>query len=162
MNSEARLHPERTEWNVCLKLRYFCSGISRGNNLHFVFFSQFNTLFQLTYALRRMTWKLMGYSFIFHPLDYLCPQSVAPFWWQKQTLNCLRFHWLVNFCYSSSIKRWLPPRSYFSHCTKDTILLPKHGARLLLKWEQRGKSPKQRCFTSLWDYSMTEQGTSEI
>lgn len=73
MNLEARLYPEKGEWNACLeKKRYFSGGISTGNNLHFVF-SLFNTLFQLTCALCRMTWKLMGYSFIFHPLDSLGP-----------------------------------------------------------------------------------------
>ena len=53
--------------------------------IYTLFFSQFNTLLQLTRAQRRMTWKLMGCSFIFHPLDSLRPLSETncgpPVWW---------------------------------------------------------------------------------
>lgn len=155
---------EGPEWNASLKGRYFAGDISGGNNLHFVF-SQFNTLFQLTCALRRMTWKPMGYSFVFHPSgDRARPP--LPSDGRNQTLNRLSFHWLVSFCCSSSIRRWLSPRSHISQCTKDAILFTLARSKCLAKWEQRGKSPKQPRFTSSWDYSVTgwrmEEGASEI
>lgn len=120
-----------------------------GNNWHVLSFSQFNTSFQLTCA-------LMGYSFIFPSTrsswSPLRGRALAPLWWQKQTLSCLKFHWLVNFCCSSSIRRWLPPGSRIF-----TVFKRHYSFTLPTEWEQK-KSPEQPRFTpSSRDYSMTAQ-----
>ena len=100
-----------------------------GNNWHVLSFSQFNTSFQLTCA-------LMGYSFIFPSTrsswSPLRGRTLAPLWWQKQTLSCLRFHWLVNFCCSSSIRRWLPPGSRIF-----TVFKRHYSFTLPTEWEQK-------------------------
>lgn len=116
----------REDWEKrVFENRYFSGGINRGNNSH-------STVKHLISINPRSVLNYLKANglFVYFPSARFSwypptkPERGPPFWWQKQTLNCLRFHWLVNFCCSSSIRKWLPPRSHISQCSNDMILLP--------------------------------------
>lgn len=158
MNLEARLHPKRTDWNAChMQQRYISGCISRGNNLHFVFFIA-RHLISINLRSVANDSKADGLFIYFPSSRFSCsPHNKSkhgPSWWQKQALNCLRFHWLIPLPWGGDYH----PRAIF-HKTHDSFTLVH--SKSPTKLESRGKSPKQPLFTSSWDYSMTEQRTEE-